>query len=156
MMNRAVTRAMATQLDRVNGRSDRGDAVPTLADWRASTAAPVPPRPWQMVPTGRRWQVLAADGTLIIDGFNLSQKDLWAWIVTTINAAADHHPTGQMYNNRPVLTATEAAQRASVSIATVNRYCQSGHWQAVQYDNLHWFIYADQSLTKKTRRNKKG
>lgn len=156
VMTRSIARAMATQLERVNGRSDRGDSVPTLADWRASTSAPVPPRPWQMQPTGRRWQVLAADGTLIIDGFNLAQKDLWAWIVTTINEADGHHATGQMYNNRPVISAAEAAQRADVSIATVNRYCQSGHWQAAQPDGLHWVVYSDQSLSKKSRKNKKG
>lgn len=66
----------------------------------------------------------------------------------------------QTYNGRPVITPAEAAQRTWLSRSTVNRYINSGHWEAVQIKGSNrWVIYADQPLgkkaTKKSRQNTK-
>lgn len=58
----------------------------------------------------------------------------------------------QTYQGRPVLTPNQAASRAWVSRATVNRYLTGGYWQGVQLPGSNrWLVYADQPLTKKRK-----
>ena len=65
-------------------------------------------------------------------------------------AVMPDQPIGQFYDGRPYLTAQQAADRTRLSLATVNRYCHCGHWQAVQPDGYHWIVFADQPLAAKT------
>lgn len=51
--------------------------------------------------------------------------------------------------NRPVITPSEAARRAGVSVATVSRYLHTGWWQGEKSSNGRWFIFDDLPLNSK-------
>lgn len=65
--------------------------------------------------------------------------------------AADEADGPIIVNGRPALSARQAAARVGVSLATVSRYLTSGHWQGSQDLSGRWFVYADQSLSRKQR-----
>lgn len=63
-----------------------------------------------------------------------------------------HEHTGIILNGRPAITAKQAAVRMHISVATVNRYCTSGFWDAEQSAGSNrWLVYTDKPLHKKQR-----
>lgn len=130
-----VTRAMAMQLDRVNSaRKPHSLGEADLLDQLAERDAEI-----------ARLQKRLGEMELL----------LAAYEVTT----GVEPPRGPSYGQRPTITAVEAAQRAGVSLASVTRYVQSGHWEGIPPRRGHnrLLVYSDQPLTSKaTRKRKKG
>ena len=58
---------------------------------------------------------------------------------------------GHALDGRPVLTIAEAAKAAGVSYISAWRYVDSGHWSA-RSEGSRWLVYADQPLSRKSRR----
>lgn len=53
---------------------------------------------------------------------------------------------------RRVITVARACKLAGVSKATASRYIRDEEWEAVKYNERNWWVYADQPLSKKSRR----
>lgn len=131
-----VTHAMITQLDRVNSaRSAEEDLRAQLREAEAELAA------------ARR---KIGELELLLEAYGV--------VEATVDA-----PRGAQYGNRPTISARQAAERAGVSLATVTRYVESGHWEGIKpRRGLHGLlVYADQPLMskgtqrRKSRRNKR-
>lgn len=62
----------------------------------------------------------------------------------------------QLYDGRPVITPSQAAQQCRVSKSTVSRYLESGHWEGTQVAGTNrWWVFTDKGLPVKTRGKKK-
>lgn len=84
----------------------------------------------------------------------LRQIDEMQLYIETLEAklsSAEPAPGGHALHNRPVVSISEAARAAGVSVATAWRYVESGYWSAEQGSNRRWLVYADQPLTKKRK-----
>ena len=57
-------------------------------------------------------------------------------------------------NGRPLMTPAEFAKKHFASVATVNRRLNNNKLQGVKQPNGRWLVYADQSITRYSR--KKG
>lgn len=61
---------------------------------------------------------------------------------------------GKTYKGRPVISMSDAAATAGVSLATASRYLLAGRWQGVKQAN-EWMVFSDQPLRKKTKTERK-
>lgn len=135
-LTRPVIHAMAQQLDRVNGAPEAvASALYNLQqDHYALT---------------RRYEILK-------ERFDKSERENKR-LRELLGAAEDTRGSvaPMTYNGRPVLTQSEAARQARISVATVSRYVNSGYWEAAQEpDSNRWLIYADRPLVLKEQKRK--
>jgi hypothetical protein len=120
ILNKAVTGAMSRQLERVNGKGQGMHENARVAQL-------------QSLLQSRDEQLSAAFEE--IDRLIADRADCFK---------------GLRWNGRPVISPEEATVRVGLSIATVNRYCNSGHWAAIQQSGSNrWLIFADQPLNPK-------
>lgn len=126
---RSVGRAMAEQLDRVNDSSARAAAQASVAEFiqRVAPDRYADPRDAEI-----------ARLTALVDQLRTRIAEL-------------ELPGGHALGQRPVISAVEAAERTRLSLATVNRYLNSGFWQGEQGDDGRWLIFTDQPLLPKER-----
>ncbi len=129
-----VAHAMALQVDRVNARRmalPESDMLEKMIDLEDEVA---------------RLRKRIAELELLLEAYD----------VTTGTQDAQRGPS---YDQRPTITAVEAAQRAGVSLATVTRYVKGGWWDGIPPRRGHnrLLVYSDQPLTSKaTKKRRKG
>lgn len=129
MVANAIGRARVAQIDRVNGKAD---AQASVDDWlqRVAPERAESARDAEIARLRARVEQLEAQ---------LAELAL---------------PGGLALGQRPVITAMQAVRRTGLSLPTVNRYCNDGHWDAELLEDGIWLIFADQPLAPKER--KKG
>lgn len=127
MVTKAITSAMAAQLDRVN--MSEAHIVEKL----------------QMTEQANehlRQRVKAMQAR--INALELETADLHRRL-------REGAPTEHMRNGRPVLTPEQASKQTGIKLHTVYRYLRSGWWKS-EHDNGRYVVYADQPLNKKPRK----
>jgi predicted site-specific integrase-resolvase len=61
---------------------------------------------------------------------------------------------GMLINGRLVLTCTAVSHNTGASIATINRYLNTGYWRGSRDASGRWLIEADQPFTRKEKKKK--
>jgi len=143
--HKSIYKGMAAQLDRVNSQPLAGGHSGTGN--RSPDEIPAPIRDMIAEQQDRIDQLEAdlADARV--------KAGLWDAHKEAEQRVARHR---DRLKGRTTITAREAAHRAGVSYSQAVRYCQSGHWKAFQPDGTSaWSVYADQELTRKTRKRRR-
>lgn len=159
-INRQIARAMAEQLDRVNERDDERTPRPMPPEAHqlrpVTVEAPsrygnVPPRADDARKIAALEATIKAQAEKII-ALRRQVEELREQLALREDAKTDSSVI--WLGSRPAITPREAARRVGRSVAQVNRYCNSGHWDATQDATNHWLIYVDKPLNVPTRRGK--
>jgi hypothetical protein len=100
--------------------------------------------------TLRRSLLTIPEYAALLDQYRKENATLKERLASYEDSSSNHvADSGVMLGTRPTITQGEAARRAGVSVATANRYLNTGYWQGVQMSGNRWFVFADQALKKK-------